>query len=459
MRLALVVIAACMLACSARSQDRMAARLRALVQQFERLTSKGWDTGSRQQAVEAAQEYLDALGASGERPVYEFMIEDLRRHSSGPFLLADTSVTRLLDEVKFQRTRGRPARMIPPLLVLKAGNPADSRVLYALGEAYGVASPVFDPERALSSFDALLEVLRERSEVATDPVGRGRLLAQFLPELSRAGLLLAEAPSDTTARMRQQLLAYREALRGGRPIGLWRLADPQMDRLYEQLSLARRALDQRRCREIIEAMLDMQPVNPVLQFSLAEVCMSRGPAFSRKHAMTALEAFLELTDPATLKGRAGQPAVVMSDADVDRDLARFRLAEPRSGLEEQRLAAHDYLAALRASMKRMEDGLLLCPDGARLEAEIVSLEKEISKLKKKIRSKNTYLSKARKNVAKYRAKEEDLRIPANIRGQHRQKRKQWERKVARYEQDIADIEAQIRPLREAVTRLERILGR
>ena len=125
MRLALVVIAACMLACSARSQDRMDARLRALVQQFERLTSKGWDTGSRQQAVEAAQEYLDALGASGARPVYECMIEDLRRHSSGPFLLADTSVTRLLDEVKFQRTRGWPARMIPPL-------PADEGCLAAM---------------------------------------------------------------------------------------------------------------------------------------------------------------------------------------------------------------------------------------------------------------------------------------------------------------------------------------
>jgi hypothetical protein len=259
--------------------------------------------------------------------------------------------------------------------------------------------------------------------------------------------------------MRQQLLAYRETLQSGRPIGLWRLADPQMDRLYEQLSLARRALDQRRCREIIEAMLEMQPVNPVLQFSLAEVCMSRGPAYSRKHARAALEAFLELTDPATLKGRAGQPNAVITAADVVRDLARFRLAEPRSDLEEQRLAAHDYLAALRSSIKRMEDGLLLCPHGARLEDEIIIHEKEIATLNKQIRSKEKYLRPAQVNVAKYQAKENDRRIPANIRGQHRQKRKQWARKVAKYEQDIADIEKKIQPLREAVSRLAQILGR
>lgn len=425
------------------AQSLLERKLQALVEAMQAVAGGGVSEQEVAKARSAAQDYLDALGKAPERDACRLLVTDLRQHESGPFIVAEKSVTRLFDEVKFQRTRGRPERMIPPLLALQTRYPNDPRVLYALGEAFGVASPVFDAERASKSFRQLLEVLRERSEVATDAVGRGRSLAQFLPELSRAGLLLSEAPTDTNARMRQQLLAYCEKLDGGKAIGLWRLADPQMDRLYEQLSLARSRLDQARCCEVLEAMLDMQPVNAVLQFALAEVHLSIGPAFDRSKAKKCLEAFLELTDPATLGGPEDRRPSVLTSADIVSDLTRFRLAKPRSSLEKQRIAAHDYLDALKKTIRKKEDGLLLAPD-----REFV--ERAISTIEKRIKSKNKYLEPARRNADKYARGAKNTRYPANIRGQHRQKAREWQRKVDKYEREIAAFEQRISELQAAL---------
>jgi hypothetical protein len=425
------------------AQNLLERKLQALVEVMQGVADGGIGEEDVAKAKSAAQDYLDALGKAPERDACKLLVDDLRRHKSGPFIIADKSVTRLLDEVRFQRTRGRPERMLPPLLALQTRYPDDPRVLYALGEAFGVASPVFDAERASKSFRQLLDVLRERSEVATDAVGRGRSLAQFLPELSRAGLLLSEKPTDTSARMRQQLLAYCEKLDGGNAIGLWRLADPQMDRLYEQLSLARARLDQARCCEVLEAMLDMQPVNAVLQFALAEVHLSIGPAFERDKAKKCLEAFLELTDPATLGGPEDRRPSVLTSADIVNDLERFRLAKPRNSLEKQRIAAHDYLDALKKTIRKKGGELLLAPDRK-------SVEREISRCEKRIKSKNRYLNPALRNLQKYVKSANNRRIPANIRGQHRQKANQWQRTVDKYESEVATWEQRISELQSAL---------
>ncbi|MCK5941097.1 MAG: hypothetical protein KAI24_03930 [Planctomycetes bacterium] len=372
-------------------------------------------------------------------------MDDLKAHKSGPFLIADKSVTRLLDEVCYQRTRGRPQRMLPALLALRSRYPEDPRVLYALGEAYGIASPVFDAERAHESFHTLLEALRERSEVATEPVGRGRSLAQFLPELTKAGLLLSERPTDTTARLRQHLLQLCETLQSGRPIGLWKLADPQLDRLYEQLSLARTRLDQERCREVLEAMLDMQPVNAVLRFALAEVYLSLGPAFDRNKAAENLEAFLHLTDPATLGGPDDRRPSVLTSADIVKDLERFRLAKPRSNLEEQRIQAHELLDAIGKTIRKRDDGLLLAPDRE-------AIEKEVSKLEKSIKSKERYLVPALRNVAKFERKASNNRIPANVRVQNRQKAAQWQKKADKLNEEIDGFRARLNELQAVLRR-------
>jgi hypothetical protein len=426
------------------AQSLLERKLQALVEAMHAVADGNVDAQDIAKAKSAAQDYLDALGKAPERDACRLLVDDLRRHESGPFVLAEKSVTRLFDEVRYQRTRGRPERMIPPLLALQTRYPDDPRVLYSLGEAFGVASPVFDAERASKSFRKLLDVLRERSEVATDAVGRGRSLAQFLPELSRAGLLLSEAPTDTTARMRQQLLEYCVKLDGGNAIGLWHLADPQMNRLYEQLSQARTRLDQARCCEVLEAMLEMQPVNAVLQFALAEVHLSLGPAFDRGKAKQCLEAFLELTDPATLGGPDDRRPSVLTSEDIVDDLKRFRLAKPRSNLEKQRIAAHDYLDALKTTIRDRDDGLLLAPDRD-------TVKKAIKKVAKKVRSKErSYLRPAQKNLAKYKKAANNRRIPAAIRGQHREKVKHWQGEVAKFEKDIADLKQRITELEAAL---------
>ena len=439
------------------SQAGLDTKLRDVLDRMQHVISGAVDKASLDDAIAAAQAYSEALGESGERRACDLLIEDLQRHTGGPWVLADESVTRLLDEVMYQRTRGRPERMLPALFALNARYPDDARVLYTLGEAYGVASAVFDADRARAAFKRLLDALRENSEVATDPVGRGRSLVQFLPELSRAGLLLKEKTTDTTARMRQQLLKYCDTLAGGRPIGLWRLADPQMDRLFEQLSLARESLDQNRCREVLEAMLEMQPVNPVLQFALAEVHLSRGPAFSRKGARRCLEEFLALTDPATLSGPRDGRSSRVAASDIVVDLDRFRLAKPRSDLEAQRLDAHKYVGLLQKTIKRMEDGLLLSPDKRQIVKEITALEKAKTAKAKRNQSTEKYLGSALRNVAKYEAAAANPRIPANIRGQHRQKVRQWKRRAAGYEAKINEVLREIGELEGRIGELREVL--
>lgn len=410
-------------------------RLRTLRSALEGALEREADAARFRAAVDAAEHYVAKLGSATERRAAQLVLDGLRRHKAGPFLVAEDLATELFDEVAHQRSRGRPHRMIPALLLLQSRYPTDARVLYCLGEAYGVASPVFDPERAARYFRQLLETLREQTEVATEPIGNAALLATYLPELTRAGLLLEERPTDTSSTLRQQLLDYAETLAGGAPIGLWKLADRRLDRLQDKLRLARRDRDQTRCRELLGAMLELQPVNPVLQHALAELHASIGPAFDPDAAIAGYQAFLELTDPAILGERMeGAEAALYSKDSLLQDLKRFRLSTPRDDLEAQRDLARDLLGELRATNWKHADAqpFLFCPDAKTLRQAIRRIEQQ------KMRGPQIRLERAVRNRDKFERALRGRRVTPQQRADYEKKR---DRALHEIEQYTAELDS------------------
>jgi len=383
-------------------------------------------------AVAAAQDYLDALGRSQEREATQLVVDLLGKRESGAFLLTDSDATRLFDEVRYQRTRGRPQRMLPALLVLQQQYPDDARVLYAMGEAYGIASPVADQEKALAAFERLLEVLRGSASVATTPVGRARLLSEYLPELAAAGLLSPEQQSDGSVWLRRHVLGFCDQLRSGKPIGLWRLADPRLDALYEELVIARRDLDQKRCRELIDAMLAIQPVNPVLCHAAAEVHCSLGPEFNPKKAVSHLDAFLQMTDPGVLGGPDDRRSPIMGKSDVLRDIRRFRLARPRDGLEATRIAARDLKRAMK---QRKPERMLLAPNAKELKREFKRLGKQLQRDRRSRNGLKQSLAKNERNLSRVVGTYKEPQFRQKIAIQ-KKKLKQWDLRIGELEAKV-----------------------
>jgi hypothetical protein len=118
--------------------------------------------------------------------------------------------------VRHLRTRGRPERMLVPLLALHASFPDDPRVLYCLGEAFGMATPLFDAARAENCFTRLLDVVTPESIEGTNAAGRGTVLGEYLPELRRAGTLLEEPTIDTTASASRSSVSARSSAKARR---------------------------------------------------------------------------------------------------------------------------------------------------------------------------------------------------------------------------------------------------
>jgi hypothetical protein len=402
------------------------------------------EAAAAERARTAVSELLDALGPCPEREAIGLVLADLRAHQAGRFVLGDATKQKLLDEVRHLRTRGRPERMLVPLLALHASFPDDPRVLYCLGEAFGMATPLFDAARAENCFTRLLDVVTPESIEGTNAAGRGTVLGEYLPELRRAGTLLEEPTIDTTARFRQQVLGFREKLREGTPIGLWSLADPQLTRLYECLSTARRQHDQVRSREVLEAMLALQPINPVLEYALAEVRASLGPEWDRQKAIAHLDAFLALTDPALLGGPDDRAARHLTASEVARDLVRFRWAQPRTELEAARIGARELRDTLAAGGPDLP--LLLAPHRPDVEKRIKKLESERS-------TKQRYLGISEGNVAKFERHYRTL--PSGPR--YARARQEYADKIEGHRKDAARYRAEVDELTAEISRHERAI--
>lgn len=438
--MAVVVLAICARPCSAQADVSLVDRtLLAVAATLEEAIE---EAAKVQAACEAVSDFLDALGRASERRAVELLLGELRRHRAGPFLVSSETATALFDEVRYQRTRGRPERMVPALLALQTRYPDDARVLYCLGEAFGVQSAIFDPGRAEGYFDELLSVLREEGEIATEAVGRGRLLSAFLPELSQAGLLLRERETDTSAWLRRHVMRFRESLSQGDAIGLWRLADPRLDNLYEQLIVARRAFDQARCRELLEAMLRVNPVHPVLQHALAEVYVSGGPEFNPEKATACLDEFLRLTDPAVLGGPDDRRDCVMTADDIVDDLTRFRLAQPRSDLEAQRVAALELRQAMQA---KVPEKFLLVPDQGYIRSREKKLESRMRTCEGRIARVERALESNRNKLARFR----------NQRGSA-PKVREFENKILEQEKEIGERKVEVAEIEVELARIRAI---
>jgi hypothetical protein len=418
--------------------------LGAAAQAVDRVLVASAEAAAAELARTAVSELLDALGPCPEREAIGLVLADLRAHQAGRFVLGDATKQKLLDEVRHLRTRGRPERMLVPLLALHASFPDDPRVLYCLGEAFGMATPLFDAARAENCFTRLLDVMTSESIEGTNAAGRGTVLGEYLPELRRAGTLLEEPTIDTTARFRQQILGFREKLREGTPIGLWSLADPQLTRLYECLSTARRQHDQVRSREVLEAMLALQPINPVLEYALAEVRASLGPEWDRQKSIVHLDTFLALTDPALLGGPDDRAARHLTASEVARDLVRFRWARPRTELEAARIGARELRDTLAAGGPGLP--LLLAPHRQDVEKRIRKLESERS-------TKQRYLGISEGNVVKF---ERHFRtLPSGPR--YARARQEYADKIEGHKKDAARYRAEVDELTAEISRHERAI--
>lgn len=350
---------------------------------------------------------VDAFGTRPERRANEILLGWIER--KGPKLVHDDpQVQELLDEVAFQRARGRPERLLLPLLALRATCPDDPRVLYALGEAFGVASVVFDAKESASAFRSLLPLLRDKAERAEAPDERTRLLSVFLPELAAAGVLPRAKNEDVGYWLRQQVLGFLETLDAGRPIGIWQLADPRLDNLYEELVVQRRKGDQAACVRVLEVMLAMQRSHPVHLYALAEARASLGPMFDPNKAIESLDEFLDLTDAATVGSAGRQREPLLSRDQLAAQIERFRVADPRDGLEAQRVFARELKAAL---VERPEEPWLLAPDRTKLAAEVAKLSSQVSQKAKEIEKVEAHLRKNREGLERLRATRHDPADP------------------------------------------------
>lgn len=295
--------------------------------------------GASKRAVKALEDLLDALGNAAERDVTKLVLGVLKASSGGMVITKSATAGALLEAVKAHRARGYPDRLLPALLLLESRDPKDPRVMFALAEARAIASAAFDAVAAEKGFGNLLEALRDGSETGGDVAARWQLLTEFLPELAVTPMLSKREQSETIFWFRRQLLGFRDTVQLGKPIALGQLQEPRLLALQELVFDARRTLNQPRCKQLLDAMLQMQPTSPVLHYALFEVHASMGPAYDRTLAIQHLDEYLLRTDPEVVEGPQGEVIGAMPLQDVQRDLLRYRPSRPEGRLEVQRAKA------------------------------------------------------------------------------------------------------------------------
>ena len=383
-------------------------------------------------------ELVDAMGTRPERRANELLSGWIQR-KDGRLEYLDPEVQALLDEVSYQRSRGRPERLLLPILALRAVCPDDPRVLYAMGEAYGVTSPIFNAKQSADTFRALLPLLRDKAERAKTTDERTLQLSAFLPELAADGVLPGANRKDMSFWLRQQVLGFLDALDTGRPIAIWQLADPQLDDLYEELVLMRRKGNQKGCVEVLEAMLAMQRSHPVHIYALAEVRASLGPMFDAAKAVALLEDFLELTNSATVGSAASGADPVLSREDLARQVKRFQSARKRDDLEEQRIFAREIRMALKENPDRPH---LIAPDKE-------SLSKKINILRGEATKKAAEIKKVEDHKAENTKRLNDTRNTRDDRADPSRKRERIQHFNEEIEKDEKKLE-KLRPVLEAI---------
>ncbi|MBK8097173.1 MAG: hypothetical protein IPK26_08700 [Planctomycetes bacterium] len=320
--------------------------------------------------VKALDDYRRALGERLEAEAVQQLVDQYRDAGEVLPAFGEKTVTGLLDFVSLHRRRGRPERMIPLLFELQRAIPDDPRVLYALGEAFGVASPVQNFELARSCFEKLRKSLESPAVQAVSALGRMGLLREFLPELRER--------ADELVWMRDRLADFIDVLERGQHIALWRLADPRLRDLRENLIQARRDGDQKRAAQMLTAMLDLQPDHPAYCYALAEVHASMGPEFKPARTVELVERFLKLTAYGSF-AEDSQFDPVLTQDDVLRDLHLLRRALAESDLEARRVAAKELRAAMMPKGATKPKPLLLVPNLKELRERTTVLEKAVTK--------------------------------------------------------------------------------
>jgi len=350
-------------------------------------------------AVKSLKQFIDALGSAVEREVGKVVLDIVVASGDGPILIKSEDAGALLAAVKKHRPRGYPDRLLPALLLLESRDPEDPRVVFALAEARAIASAAFDANAAAAGFGKLLDTLREGSDAGGDPAARMKLLKDFLPELAVTPLLSKRERGEVTFWFRRTLLGYQDSLEKGEPIPLGQLAQPRLMAVQELLGDARRRLDQPNCKKLLDAMLRMQPNNPVLHYALFEVHASMGAAHDAKRARKHLDEFLMRTDPEVVEGARGEVLGALPLQEVERDLLRYRPARPEGRLVEQRSRALEYRELLDA--KKVKP-MFLSPNRSHLEKHRRKLERESKRARKRKAELEGKIARNEQNLARVR---------------------------------------------------------
>jgi len=373
--------------------------------------------------------YRRSLGTRAEAQVIALLLEGLADcpPDQKPSL-EGARITELLDRVSFHRRRGHPERMLPALLVLQHLLPDDARVLYALGEAYGVQSPAFDARQAEMAFAQLYEQLLVEPATPKTPRAQARELVKFLPELGGS--------TDRTAWLRDRVRGFCETLRDGQAIGLWKLRDPRLEELQEDLLVVLPRGVQREQVAVLEQIRAVHPDDPASCYMLAQLHASMGPEWQPARSIELFREFLDLTAEQRFQ-TVGDEAPLMSRDDVARRMMAMQLGEAKDQLQSLRIVAKEILIELQPAKGKPEAGLYF-PEKKELERRVKELQRAQTK-------EDTVLRKADERIAKVR---QDL---AGAEADY----ERWKQQSARSRRGVADPQ----PYIDAITSRRALLGR
>lgn len=345
--------------------------------------------------------YRQALGTRGEAAVIVLLLEALRDcpPDRKPTLEA-ARLTELLDRVGFHRRRGHPERMLPPLRVLQELLPDDARVLYALGEAYGVQSPAFDSRKAEAAFARLYEQLLTEPATPKTPRAQARELVKFLPELG--------GNTDRTAWLRDRVRGFCETLRDGQPIGLWKLRDPRLEELQEDLRVVLPRGFQREIVEVLEQMRTIHPDDPASCYMLAQLHASMGPLFKSERSVELFRQFLEMTTEERFVKSADEDPLMSRD-DVAQRMLGMQLATAKDQLQALRIVAKETVIELTPP-KGKPQAMLFFPERALLESLTRELSKEMGKENEELRKSSERIARVKSELEAAKADYENWKV-------------------------------------------------
>lgn len=443
---ALLLVSSFAAALSAQSSDAAATPPTAsALEQALRDCVAGLAEGAARAALER---YEQALGTRGEAAVIALLIVLFGDAPPDRVpTLDEARMTELFDRVAFHRRRGHPERMLPALLLLQRALPDDVRVQFALGEAFGVQSAVFDARKAEQAFARAYDLLLAVPATPSTPHAQARELARFLPELAGAG--------DRTAWFRQRLRGFCETLRDGQPIGLWKLRDPRLEELQEDLRVVLPRGFQKEVIDVLEQMRAIHPDDPASCYMLAQVHASLGPAQKPERAIELFRQFLDLTAESRFEQAPDAESPIMSRADVARRLAGLQLATAKDDLQALRIAAKETLILLTPA-KGKPPALLFFPELSFLERATRELANKLAKAEGDLNKEEARLQRMEREMESAKADYE--RWKAASRGRRGYSDPQpWVDAIQGRKQNIEKLEKKLGPTRDAVAAQRRLL--